>query len=145
MSEHNDPKSPRPFGQGRQAEGYQDDHQDTIIDADEPYSDSSQDYSQDNGYDPLSDDLFAQDDTADFSSEDKQTSKSKWMILVGVILVALALILALRLLGANEQAAQIQTPPEPVQVQQAPAASDELALLPTQIELPMPTNQQQRG
>ena len=146
MSDHNDPKPTHTSASGKDAAAHDDDFLDSTIDSDDPYESRDQTFGQDNSYDPLSDDLFAQGNTVMFNDEEKQAKRSKWMIIGGVVLVAVALILALKLLAGGSDEPQITTPPAPVKTQPAaaPAAdSDELVLLPTEIAVPMPTTQQQ--
>lgn len=146
MSDHNNPKPTHSSASAKDAAGRDDDFLDSTQETDDFYESTDQTFGQDNSYDPLSDDLFAQGNTVMFNDEEKQSKRSKWMIIGGALLVAIALILALKLLSGGDDEPQISAAPAPVQTQPAAtsaADSDELALLPTEIEVPMPTTQQQ--
>ena len=149
MSENNDPTKTYTSASDKDADTYEDDFLDST-DSDERFDSSSRSFGQDSSYDPLSDDLFAQGNTVMFNDQEKQAKRSKWMIIGGVVLVAVALILALKLLAGGSEEPQITTPPAPVQAQPDPApaaesgpTAEELDLLPTEIEVPMPNTQQQ--
>lgn len=60
MSDHNNPKPTHSSASAKDAPGRDDDFLDSTQETDDFYESTDQTFGQDNSYDPLSDDLFAQ-------------------------------------------------------------------------------------